>query len=102
MTANWQRLIRFQDAKGQTKFGEPIIDGADDLLAHLHNGNLKAKEYHGSNAFDLQATGNELEVSKILPILLPEDVPIIKCIGLNYINHSRSISLPREVRGLRR
>lgn len=99
MATKWQRLIKFQDSKGQTKFGEPIIDGADDLLTQLEKGDLKAKEYSGSDAFDLQETGNEIEVtSHLLPILRPEDVPIIKCIGLNYTNHSRSISMLREFR----
>jgi hypothetical protein len=27
----WTRLIRFQDDAGATRFGEPVIDSAEDL-----------------------------------------------------------------------
>lgn len=88
---SWQRLIKFEDAQGKVHYGEPFVDGkvtatTEDLL---QRSSLKAKCYSGSSPFSLGATDQVADVKKILPLLDSDDVPIIKCIGLNYTKHSK-------------
>jgi hypothetical protein len=90
---SWLRLIRFEDNAGQVKFGEPIVDTADDLKTLLAQGKLSAKVFAGDGPFDLKSTSQEAKVELLLPLLYPSDVPIIKCIGLNYVKHSKLIEL---------
>ena len=72
------------------RFGEPQIKNADDLLRHLEKGELFAHGFEGSSPFDLSSQVRAIhQVKRILPILRPADVPIIKCVGLNYIEHSK-------------
>jgi len=86
---SWERLIRFRNESGQQRFGEPIIKDADELEALLAKGELFANEFKGSGPFDLETTGQKTKVVKLLGILEPTDVPIIKCVGLNYMKHSK-------------
>jgi 2-keto-4-pentenoate hydratase/2-oxohepta-3-ene-1,7-dioic acid hydratase in catechol pathway len=83
----WTRLIRFQDDAGATHFGEPVIDSAEDLNLLLESGELFASAFEGSSPFALTGPGSKRHVKRILGILTPEDVPVIKCIGLNYMKH---------------
>lgn len=87
---SWQRLIRFTDVAGEEKYGEPIIDHADNLQALVERGLLSASVWTGHGPFGLQHTGEQCKVQKLLPVLTSADVPIIKCIGLNYAKHSKS------------
>lgn len=89
-TMAWQRLIRFEDDAGRQHFGEPLIANADELQSLLESGSLKAKVLAGDGPFSLSATGEECKVKTLLGVLQPADVPIIKCIGLNYMKHSKS------------
>ncbi|KEF55483.1 5-carboxymethyl-2-hydroxymuconate isomerase [Exophiala aquamarina CBS 119918] len=84
---SWERLIRFQDESGQQRFGEPVIKDADELETLLAKGELFANEFKGSGPFDLEATGQRMKVVKLLGILESADVPIVKCVGLNYMKH---------------
>lgn len=87
---SWEKLVRFEDAAGKSSFGEPIVDNADDVSTLLDRGELSVKVFTGNSPFDLQPTFQETKVKKLLPLLYPSDVPIIKCIGLNYTAHSMS------------
>ena len=83
----WSRLIRFQDDTGATRFGEPLIEKAEDLYELFEKGELCADEFEGASPFALTGRGPTRAVKKILGILVPEDVPIVKCVGLNYMKH---------------
>lgn len=86
----YSRLIRFRDQDSDEWFGEPEIENADDLLKLLHEKSLYATVLNGSNPFDLAShKGERKQVAEILPIIQPKDVPIVRCIGLNYIKHSK-------------
>lgn len=85
----WQRLIKFVDSQGQTRYGDPIIDHADELAEKLESKTLKARVLEGSNIPDLRLTGSEADVVELVGPLTPADVPIVKCIGLNYMKHSK-------------
>ena len=87
---SFERLIRFEGENGQQQFGEPQIEDADELLVALQEGKLVAKVFEGQNAFDLSSQQGPLVlVKRLLPVLRREDVPIVKCIGLNYMAHSK-------------
>lgn len=88
----WQRLIRFEDESGQERFGEPLIGKSEELQAFLQSGTLSARALSGTGPFALSRTQEVYEVKRLLEILKVGDVPIIKCIGLNYMKHSKHIS----------
>ncbi|KAH7014172.1 uncharacterized protein B0I36DRAFT_299056 [Microdochium trichocladiopsis] len=88
--ASWKRLIRFVDADGAEHFGEPQIDSDAELTDKLAAGTLEAVIYTGSSPNPVAATentGKRVAVKAISDLLKVDDVPIIKCIGLNYIKH---------------
>ncbi|QYS97898.1 FAA_hydrolase domain-containing protein [Trichoderma simmonsii] len=82
------RLICFEDIDGNKLYGDPQIESADDLSRLLENGELFARVLDGSSPFNLASKAGALrQVRRVLPVLTPKDVPIIKCVGLNYITH---------------
>jgi hypothetical protein len=93
MTQNtpWNRLVRYESARdGIIKYGEPIVPGHNSDLDKLAaSGKLRVKVLEGPTLFQVKHNGQEDEVGKLLGPLTPQDVPIVRCIGLNYKSHSR-------------
>ena len=85
---SWTRLIRFVAEDGSLHYGEPQIDYAEDLQALLIAGNLFARELVGQEPFSALPTDTLLKVRKILGPLAPENVPVFRCVGINYHSHS--------------
>ncbi|KAH6892385.1 hypothetical protein B0T10DRAFT_458099 [Thelonectria olida] len=85
--SNWSRLIRFVDDNGNETFGEPVITDDKDFEERLARNDLWAVEYKGASPVAPLARGENVHVKAIRDILKPTDVPIIKCIGLNYMKH---------------
>ncbi|CAI6091639.1 unnamed protein product [Clonostachys chloroleuca] len=83
----WKRLIRFADDNGKEMFGEPCIQSDHELEQLLASGTLHAIEYKGVGPFSLSTRGEKVHVKALRNILHPSNVPIIRCIGLNYIKH---------------
>ncbi|KAK9350158.1 ureidoglycolate lyase [Lipomyces doorenjongii] len=84
----FSRLIRFRDEEGNESFGEPEIETADELLERLQKKNLYATVLEGSGPFELYSQSHtRKKVEEILPVLRSSDVPIVRCIGLNYMKH---------------
>lgn len=86
---SWSRLIRFVDQNGHTMFGEPCIETSSELTELIEKKELYALKFTGESPFELSGPGEKVLVDHLLPILTPRDVPIIKCIGLNYMKHSK-------------
>ncbi|RVX75031.1 hypothetical protein B0A52_01308 [Exophiala mesophila] len=84
---SWKRLIHFEDEHGTQAFGEPDVKDVADFYLQLGNGSLSANVLRGDDMFALRDTNEKVRVQKLLPILTPKDVPLIKCIGLNYMKH---------------
>jgi len=84
----WSRLIRFLDDEDKIIFGEPEIKTAADLLEKYQGKALYASELEGNSPFALSPTGRKVHVKRLLEVLTPADVPIVRCIGLNYMKHS--------------
>jgi hypothetical protein len=92
MAPVWNRLIRFVDPDNNIRYGEPIVDDSNPELTVdklLENGSLNAKLIEG-DVFSSEAkvTDQVIKVSKLLAPLSRDQIPIIKCVGLNYKAHS--------------
>ena len=87
----WSRLVRFSDAQGNIKHGQPILESEDADIAQLaRDGKLQVHICEGSGPLSCKPTDQEAKVEKLLGPLESKDVPIVYCIGLNYKAHSRS------------
>lgn len=94
----WDRLVRFVSAKdGQVRYGEPIIDGSGDIDEQAMAGTLKVRVLAGSTALAAAPTGEEDQVKQLLGPLSQAEVPIIRCVGLNYKSHSSFLQTLRTV-----
>ena len=93
MKVAWDRLIRFEEEDGKVHYGEPILPSHDfDLGKVGSNDDLKAKVLVGTDIFDVTGgtyvSDEVVPVKKLLGPLKRTDVPIVRCIGLNYAKHS--------------
>jgi hypothetical protein len=87
----WKRLIRYTSAKdGNVRYGEPIVNDKDDIDALAQSGSLKVKILEGPTAVLAKPTGEEDEVKTLLGPLTSAEVPFVRCLGLNYKEHSKS------------
>lgn len=95
----WERLIRFVSTDGRTLRGEPILPSPDfDLGSTTEETKLQAKVIHVGADGDLYGDSTKVSnqvvtVKKLLGPLEQSDVPIVRCIGLNFIKHSMSTDL---------
>jgi len=90
----WDRLIRFVATDGRVLYGEPILPSPDfDLGTTTADTNLQAKVIEGTDIYDTtgatKLTNEVVVVKQLLGPLSPEDVPILRCVGLNYAKHSK-------------
>ncbi|EEP76550.1 fumarylacetoacetate hydrolase [Uncinocarpus reesii 1704] len=92
--ATWSRLIRFVGEDGVTRFGEPQVADAAEVVQACADGKLVAHEWTGEDPFSLTMGSKSVKVKELLAILHPSDVPIIRCVGLNYMKHSKLNSMP--------
>lgn len=89
----WDRLIRFEAADGRILRGEPILPSPTfDLGLLTDEDKLEAKIIVGNDIFDqagaTKLTNEIVRVKKILGPLEQGEVPILRCVGLNYAKHS--------------
>jgi hypothetical protein len=94
--ATWSHLIRFQ-SNGETHYGDAVFpEGSDptDVASIAEAGRLQARIIGGDgNPISIsdpavKVTDKTVPVQKLLSPLTREQVPIIRCIGLNYMKHS--------------
>lgn len=94
MMPRWTRLIRFVASDGRVLQGEPILPLPGFDLGYItESDQLKAKVIVGSDLFDTtgktKVSDEVVTVKKLLGPLAREDVPILRCVGLNYAKHSK-------------
>ncbi|OAL37348.1 hypothetical protein AYO20_03197 [Fonsecaea nubica] len=92
MKVPWTRLIRFVATDGRVLRGEPILPSEDFDLGNVTEADqLKAKVIAGDDIFDTtgktKVTDEVVTVKKLLGPLAREEVPILRCVGLNYAKH---------------
>ncbi|KAH8660413.1 hypothetical protein BX600DRAFT_415329 [Xylariales sp. PMI_506] len=88
----FKRLIRFIDTHGAVHYGEPVIDSALELHEQLAKGALQAKVLTpiGGKWLDFEPLGDSSQaigVKQLLGPLTADSVPLIRCVGLNYLQH---------------
>lgn len=85
----WKRLIRFEANDGRLYFGEPLVEETDDVGRLADAGKLKALVVIGEDVFadSARVTTEEETVKKLYGPLIAAQVPIIRCVGLNYMKH---------------
>ncbi|KAK5052595.1 hypothetical protein LTR84_002460 [Exophiala bonariae] len=88
----WTRLIRFVATDGRTLRGEPILPSEDFDLGNVAEADdLKAKVIIGDDIFDTTGqtfvTNEIVGVKKVLGPLAASEIPILRCVGLNYAKH---------------
>lgn len=93
MAPSWDRLIRFVATDGRELRGQPILPSSEfDVGTTTEATGLKAKVISVANGdiFDVatKVTEEEVTVKKLLGPVTVDEVPIIRCIGLNFIKHS--------------
>ena len=89
MKVAWDRLIRFIGTDGKAYYGEPILPDVRDFEKHVRDGSLSAKVISGDIfAESAVVTSTIVRVEKLLTPLDSNDVPIMRCVGLNYTAHS--------------
>lgn len=93
MRLAWSRLIRFVATDGKIYRGQPITPSEDfDLGKVTEKDQLRAQVIAGDDIYDPNVTtitDTIVTVSKLLGPLATRDVPIIRCVGLNYTKHIR-------------
>lgn len=84
--------MRYVSADGGViKYGEPILaDPKADIAQLAERGALSVEVLEGSDIFSAKSTNKKDVVKRLLGPLEPLDVPIVRCIGLNYKTHSKS------------
>lgn len=88
----WTRLIRFLAPDGRVLYGEPILPSPDFDIGLAEPRQLRAKVLEGEDIFDVsgktRVTDEVVDVERVLGPLRQGDVPILRCVGLNYAKHS--------------
>lgn len=84
----WKRLIRFVAENGETYYGEPLAPLSEDIgVLYKLGKELSAYVITGNIFEDAVVTGEVKVVKRLLGPLVSLDVPIVKCVGLNYMKH---------------
>ncbi|KAL1636211.1 hypothetical protein SLS58_009905 [Diplodia intermedia] len=95
MAPQWTHLIRFiAKEDGQTHLGQ--VDAAQFLdvgIAVFDGNEVSAKEVTGG-LYDGVVTDRVLHVDKLLSPVTADQVPLIRCLGLNYRDHAKEASMP--------
>ncbi|KAJ5193885.1 hypothetical protein N7491_001216 [Penicillium cf. griseofulvum] len=92
MSLPWKRLIRFIATDGRTLRGEPILlTPTTDLGFIAESDKLQARVIEGDDIYNTtgktRVTDEIVSVKTILGPLAQTDVPILRCVGLNYAKH---------------
>ncbi|KAI1618556.1 hypothetical protein EDD37DRAFT_623111 [Exophiala viscosa] len=92
MKVPWTRLIRFVSTDGHVLRGEPILPSEDfDLGNVTESDQLKAKVIKGDDPLDTTGktvvSDEVVTVKKLLGPLAAAEIPILRCVGLNYAKH---------------
>lgn len=92
----WDRLVRYVSASdGTVKYGQPILDSPDvDVAALAEEGKLEVHVAEGENPLAARPGSQKDQVKSLLGPFRVEDVPIIRCIGLNYKTHIKETGRP--------
>lgn len=91
MAPTWSRLIRFISNE-TTYYGDVVLsaaDNADDIISLAKERKLQARIiYNDPLSTQMVLSDNVVTVDRLLSPLTASQVPVIRCVGLNYVKHS--------------
>lgn len=95
MAQPWTHLIRFiAEEDGQIHLGNVDAKKYPDIgLSTLNGEKIQANLATGS-IFDAKVTSTVLTVKQLLGPIAAHEVPLVRCIGLNYRDHAREANMP--------
>ncbi|KAL4889566.1 hypothetical protein BDV59DRAFT_195544 [Aspergillus ambiguus] len=95
MAPTWTNLVRFiSEEDGQVHLGEVDPTWYPDVgIAVLKGERIAVKLVKGS-IFDGTVTNTVLHIARLLAPIGMEEVPVIRCMGLNYRDHAKEANMP--------
>ncbi|KAJ5379392.1 hypothetical protein N7509_012511 [Penicillium cosmopolitanum] len=95
MSSSWTHLIRFiAEEDGLIHIGQVDSEKFPDVgLSTFRGDKISAKLINGT-IFDGIVTDKTFHVAKLLSPLSMDEIPIIRCMGLNYRDHAREANMP--------
>ncbi|KIX99413.1 uncharacterized protein Z520_04989 [Fonsecaea multimorphosa CBS 102226] len=95
MAPTWTHLVRFvAEEDGQTHLGQVDATKWPDVGLSVFNGEKVDVKLVTGSVFDGIVTNKTFHISKLLSPISMEEVPIIRCIGLNYRDHAKEANQP--------
>ncbi|KAJ5675028.1 uncharacterized protein N7477_004962 [Penicillium maclennaniae] len=95
MAPNWTTLVRFiSEEDGQIQFGEVDSSTYPDVGIAILNGERVAVKLVKGSIFDGIVTDTIVHIDRLLAPIGIEEVPIIRCLGLNYRDHAKEANMP--------
>ncbi|KAL5363811.1 hypothetical protein BJX96DRAFT_167788 [Aspergillus floccosus] len=95
MSPTWTNLVRFiSEEDGQVHLGEVDRNTYPDVGIAMLNGEKIAVRLVKGSIFDGIVTNNVLHSARLLAPIGMEEVPIIRCMGLNYRDHAKEANMP--------
>ncbi|RAQ59000.1 fumarylacetoacetate hydrolase [Aspergillus flavus] len=95
MGPNWAHLVRFiGEEDGQTHLGEVDPNKYPDVGIAILNGERVAVKLVKGSIFDGRVTDTTMHIARLLAPIGIEEVPIIRCMGLNYRDHAKEANMP--------
>jgi 2-keto-4-pentenoate hydratase/2-oxohepta-3-ene-1,7-dioic acid hydratase in catechol pathway len=95
MSPTWTRLVRFlAEEDGQVHLGEVDPAQCPDVGLATFNKERVAVRLVAGTVFDGSVTSTVMHISHLLPPLEIRDVPIIRCLGLNYYEAATEAKAP--------
>ncbi|TVY56438.1 Fumarylacetoacetate hydrolase domain-containing protein 2 [Lachnellula cervina] len=99
MAPAWTHLVRFiAEEDSQIHFGNVDASKYPDVGLSLFKGEKVAANLINGSAFSGTVTEKVLHIKQLLSPLAASDVPIIRCMGLNYRDHAKeaNMAIPNE------
>ncbi|KAK5189019.1 hypothetical protein LTR99_011155 [Exophiala xenobiotica] len=93
MSPQWSNLIRFVSG-GRDYYGDAILSSdktADDVVDLAKSSKLRARVVEDDPLTVGKVSQKELLVETLLAPLTKAQVPVIRCIGLNYVKHIEEV-----------
>lgn len=95
MAPGWTHLIRFvAEEDGQIHLGNIDAKKYPDIGLSTFKGEKVSAQLVSGSAFDGVVTGKTMTVKQLLSPIAMHEVPIIRCLGLNYLDHAKEANMP--------
>ncbi|KAJ5464354.1 uncharacterized protein N7458_000040 [Penicillium daleae] len=95
MAPSWTNLVRFiSEEDGQIHLGEVDSSKYPDVGIAMLNGERVAVKLVKGSIFDGTVTNTVVHIARLLAPIGIEEVPIIRCMGLNYRDHAKEANMP--------